>query len=386
MERAVIHLNVADFAVAVERTIDPGLCGRPVIIAPAGAARAAVYDMSQEAYLAGVRKRMALSTALRRCRGARVLSPRPERYAQAMSALLLQARPFSPFIEPGEDDGHLFMDITGTRRLLGTPIDVAWRLYRRVKAELGFSPIWSVAPNKLIAKVATRLVKPTGEYIVAEGEEAAFLAPLPLYLLPGLEPPELTQLQALNLTCSGQVAALTTEQLSVPFGNRAGFIHDTVHGIDLSPVRPMGEAPPRVVHAHTFDTDTNDTEMLLGALYVLTEKAGRALRDRRLAARRVGVFLDYADGVQRVRSAAVRPASANDITLFASARAAFDIARHRRVRIRRLQLACDRLTFPPAQLSLFAEDRDTRQKRTALVAALDTVRNRFGTAAIRFAR
>lgn len=386
MERTVIHLNVANFAVAVERVIDPRLCERPVIIAPAGAARAAVYDMSQEAYLAGVQKKMPLQTALRRCRAARVLSPHPERYTQAMRDLLKEALPFSPLIEPGENDGHLFMDVTGTRRLFGPPIDLAWRLHRRVKAALGLTPIWSVAPNKLVAKVATRLVKPTGEYIVGAGEEASFLAPLPLYLLPGMEKADLMQLSALNLTRSHQVAALTTEQLQVPFGARAGFIHDTVRGIDASPVRASGKNPPRVMCAHTFDTDTHHSDILLDTLYALVEQAGSALRNRRLAARRVGVFLDYTDGVQCIRSAAIRPASANDITLFESARTAFTIARHRRVRIRHLQLVCDRLTFPPAQLFLFAEDRAVEQKRTALVTALDSVRNRFGADAIQFAR
>ena len=77
MERSIIHINVADFAVAVERVLDRRLKDRPVIIAPQGAARAAVYDMSEEAFQAGVRKHMPLSRALRRCRKAQVLPPRP---------------------------------------------------------------------------------------------------------------------------------------------------------------------------------------------------------------------------------------------------------------------------------------------------------------------
>lgn len=178
MERAIIHLNVADFAVAVERGIDRRLDGRPVIIAPAGAARAVVYDMSEEAFRAGVRKGLTLSRAVRLCRDACVLSPRPERYEQAMRALLEHALPCSPRVEAGEHDGHLFIDATGTGRLFGPAVDLAWRLQRRIRAELGLSPIWSVAPNKLVAKVATRLVKPEGEYIVAAGEEEPFLAPL----------------------------------------------------------------------------------------------------------------------------------------------------------------------------------------------------------------
>ncbi len=110
--------------------------------------------------------------ALRRCRDTRVLPPRPDRYGQAMARMLKSALPYSPFIESGEGDGHLFVDATGSSRLLGPPVDVAWRLGRRIRQDLGLAPIWSVATSKLIAKTATRLVKPLGEYIVEPGDEA----------------------------------------------------------------------------------------------------------------------------------------------------------------------------------------------------------------------
>ena len=117
MERAIIHLNVADFAVAVERNLDPRLRQRPLIIAPEGAARATVYDMSEEAYQAGVRKGMPLRRARRRCPDARLVPPHPPLYGQVMRALTRQAKPYSPLIEPGEadDEGRLLLE----RRAVG---------------------------------------------------------------------------------------------------------------------------------------------------------------------------------------------------------------------------------------------------------------------------
>jgi DNA polymerase-4 len=289
-------------------------------------------------------------------------------------------------VERGEDDGHLFVDVTGTGRLLGPPMDVAWRLQRRIRTDLGLAPIWSVAPSRLVAKVATRLVKPLGEYAVGAGEEEAFLAPLPLGLLPGLEAADLIRLRSLNLTRVGQAASLEPDQLRVLFGNRASFFYETLRGIDSTPVMPVGGAPPRAVAEHTFEGDTNDREALERALYRLVEQAGRKLRDRRLAARRIGVRMDYSDGVRRIRSGGVRPASANDIALFEHARAVFRSAWQRRVRVRYLRLICDRLTFPPAQPSLFMEERRVEEKRTALVSALDAVRDRFGESAVGWGR
>ena len=98
--------------------LDRRLDGRPVIVAPQGAARATVVDMSEEAFQAGVRKHMPLNRALRRCRDARVLLPRPDRYGQAMARMLDAALPCSPLIEPGDGDGHLFVDVTGSSRTL----------------------------------------------------------------------------------------------------------------------------------------------------------------------------------------------------------------------------------------------------------------------------
>ena len=125
---------------------------------------------------------------------------------------------------------------------------------------------------------------------------------------------------------------------------------------------------------------------LESALYCLVEQAGRRLRDRRLAARRVAIRLGFSDGLTRTRQRALRPATANDLTLFARARAALYLAWQRRVRIRHLALICDRLIYPPAQQPLFPADRDALRRRTRLVAAMDTVRDRFGTAAIKVGR
>ena len=385
MDRSIIHINVADFAVAVERVLDRRLDGRPVIVAPQGAARAAVYDMSEEAFQAGVRKRMPLSRALRRCRDARVLPPRPDRYGQAMARMLESALPCSPLIEPGEGDGHLFVDVTGSNRLLGPPVDVAWRLSRRIRRDLNLAPIWSLATSKLIAKTASRLVKPLGEYIVEPGDEAAFLAPLPLFLLPGIEADDLVRLNDFNITRVSQAATLSADQLQTLFAHRAPYIHDRLHGVDPSPVRPVDQPSPRVIESHEFGDDTNDRSQLERILLGLVERAGRKLRRRSLAVRRIGLVLEHTDGVRRIRQVAAKPATANDFSLFAHARRVLDLAWTRRVRLRCMTLIGDRLTYPPAQRLLFEPERRRAEKQDRLVAALDRIRGRFGNDAVRIA-
>ncbi|MBN2171656.1 MAG: hypothetical protein JW819_10100 [Candidatus Krumholzibacteriota bacterium] len=385
-ERAIIHLNVADFAVAVERVVDPRLRGRPVVIAPEGAARAVVYDMSEEAYREGVRKGLPLGRALRRCRGAVVLPPHPDRYERAMRALLARALPYSPLVEVAGGDGHLFLDVTGTGRLHGPPADVAWRLRRESRAALGLDPIWSVAPSKLMAKVATRLVKPDGEYVIAAGEEASVLAPLPLPLLPGVEAEDWRRLRELRLARVGDLGRWSPLQLETILGARARHLLAAARGVDPSPVLPAGARPPVVAVDHELGDDSNERAHVEAVLWELAERAGAALRAQRLAAGRLALVLDHSDGVRAARCLAARPATAGTFRLFRLAARALDLAWTRRVRVRHLRLVADRLAFPPAQLELFAAGPAEPPAEAALVAALDRIRGRYGADAVRLGR
>jgi DNA polymerase-4 len=382
-------LNVADFAVAVERVVDARLRERPVLVAAQGGSRAAVFDMSDEAYLAGVRKGMLLRQARKFCRDARIVDPHPTHYERAMQAFSKIALPYSPLLEIGEANGHLFVDLTGTSRLHGPPPDVAWRIRKAVLSDLGLEPIWSVAPNKLVAKVATRVVKPVGEYIVEPGEEEAFLYPLPLHLLPVLERDDLLRLREFNLTRIVQAAAWSLEQLLTAFGAKGRDLYRAVRGVDDSPVLPVGRKPPSVRLEHEFDEDTNDRAVVEAVLYKLVERAGFDLRERSRAARRAVVGLEYSDGGRLLRQRADRAGTNGDAGLFGLAKGALDLAWVRRVRLRRIGLVFDRLIYPPAQLELFPEVEETKPAGgppPELLPALDQIRRKFGANAVGWGR
>lgn len=170
--RSIIHLNIADFAARLETMASPALKDRPVVIASLGAPRAVVYDMNEPAFREGIRKSMPLSKVLSRHRRIRVLPPRFNRYAQAMKEITKQGLAFTPVVESGMGDGHLFLDISGTTRLYGPGPDVAFRLKKAIKREMGLDPVWSLATNKLVAKAATMLVKPLGAALKMPGESA----------------------------------------------------------------------------------------------------------------------------------------------------------------------------------------------------------------------
>jgi len=384
--RAIVHLNVADFAAAVERVADSRLRDRPVIVAAPQAVRALVYDLSEEAFQAGVRKSMALSRAQRLCPEASVVAPRRHLYERAMAALARHALPYSPLIETGEGDGHLFLDLTGTGRLFGPPQDVAWRMRKAIRTDLRLEPIWSLAANKLMAKVASRLVKPVGEYVVAPGEEEGLLRPLPVGFLPGLEREEILALGELNIVRVGQLTGWSFGQVEAVFGRRGFHLYRTVRGVDDSPVALAGQKGQAIRLEHEFNDDTNETGLVEAVLYGLVERVGFELRERGLAARRVGVALDYSDGARLIRQRTDKAGTASDFKLFALAQAALEAAWVRRTRLRHLRLACDRLTYPPSQLELFPEEEYRTRRDSDLLAAIDRIRRRFGPEAIRTGR
>jgi len=376
-ERTIIHLNIVDFSVAVERLQDSSLRDRPLIIAPQ-AARATVYDMSEEAYQDGVRKGMGLALARRRCRKAHVLPPRPEQYEKAIQCCIRRVLPFSPRVERAHGQGHLYLDVTGSHRLFGPPPDIGWRIRKILRKDLGLDPIWSIGPNKLIAKVASRLVKPCGEYIVAMGEERAFLAPLPLALLPTLRPRQYRCLHEVGLARIGQAAVLSLQELSVLCGRRADTLYNSLHGIDPTPVQAPANNGRRFFFQHYPAQDSNREEIIRPAVLSLADQAGYELRRQKLACRKITIQLLYSDGISCERQTVGKIPVFLDQDLEQAALTALFRCWRRRVRVRSISLCC-RDIFPQVhQLSLFHNINKNNQKNNELNKTIDKIHELFG--------
>ena len=377
MERTIIHLNIADFSVAVERLLDSSLKTKPLIIAEPSA-RAMVYDMSDEAYAEGVRKGMLLGNARRRCRSALVLPPRPEQYCRALNRCLEQALHYTPLVERSTGNGHLYLDVTGTHRLFGPPPDIGWRLRNTLRRDLGLDPIWSVAPNKLVAKVASRLVKPRGEYIVGGGEETPFLAPLPLQLLPGVTASDLLRLQHVNIQRVHQALPLSMQELSVLCEGRARFLYQAIRGIDPAPVLPGNGPVNQCTRQHVFTPDTNQEVVVRAALTSLVQQAGAILRERGLGCCRLTVSLMYTDGINASRHITAKTAVNDEPGLLQLAIQTLYRCWHRRTRLRQITLTCSQLRHPVRQLSLFTAPDPGEQTNNQISAACDAIRARCG--------
>ena len=160
VERTILHINVVNFYVAVARALEPKIIGYPVGVRAAGSRRVLI-DVSSEARDAGVYRGMLLEAAMRRCPDLRVVDPLPAVYNRVEKVLLDQASHLSPLAEVA-GPGHLFIDLTGTQRLLGPSVDVADTMRKEIKQSCRFDCAVGVASNRLVSKVATRVIKPIG--------------------------------------------------------------------------------------------------------------------------------------------------------------------------------------------------------------------------------
>ena len=370
--RSVLFVDPPAFCTTVEGLAAPALRTRPVAVAPPGADRATILALSAEARLAGIERGMPVRQALKRCPDLVLLPPNPRLYARASRALHEVLRRYAPVIEP-HGYGHAFLDLTGTGRLFGPAVDVAARVQREVRERLRLPLSVGVAANKLVSQAATTVVKPEPLLEVLGGDEASFLAPHPLDVLPDLHPRMRRRLDDYQLDLIGEVAAITESALCAVFGGAGRTLRAQARGIDPRPVLPPEvRAEYRVMH--TLATDTNDLGVLHGLLRRLTERLGQRLRQRGLAARRLTVGIDYVDYESDCRALPIREA-ALDVELWDASRRALAQAMARRLAVRQVTVTVDRLIEANLQLDLW---EPPTPRAAVLQRALDNIDGRTG--------
>jgi DNA polymerase-4 len=392
--RSVLFVDPPAFCTTVEGLVAPALRTRPVAVAPPGADRATILALSAEARLAGIERGMLVRQARKRCPDLVLLPPNPRLYARASRALHEVLRIYAPVIEP-RGYGHAFLDLTGTGRLFGPAVDVAARVRREVRERLRLPLSVGVAANKLVSQAATTVVKPEPLLEVPGGDEASFLAPHPLDVLPDLHPRMRRRLDDYHLDLIGEVAAITESALCAVFGGAGRTLRAQARGIDPRPVlSPERQSEFHVAHA--LATDTNDAGVLHPLLRVLSERLGRRLRRRGLVAQRLHVALTYADHTDAARTVALK-AAALDLELWEAARRAFALANARRLAVRSVSLTLDRIIEAETQLDLWSMEeeeesdsapapapasRDSAAASRALQHALDRITTRYGARAL----
>ena len=214
MTRAIAHVDMDAFYASIEQRDQPELAGRPVIVGADPGGRGVVSAASYEARVFGVRSAMPIGRAARLCPRAAFLPVDMAKYRAVSVQIMGILADFSPLVEPVSVD-EAFVDLTGTEPLFGRPEAAVRRIKARIRAETRLTASAGLAPNKFLAKVASDLEKPDGLVVVPAGEEASFLAPLPVERIWGVGKVMAEELREMGVTTVGQLQRVPRAQFVV---------------------------------------------------------------------------------------------------------------------------------------------------------------------------
>ena len=367
----VLHADADAFFASVEQRDDPRLRGRPVIVG-GGVVLAASY----EAKARGVRTAMGGRAALRLCPDAIVVPPRFSAYTEASRAMFAVFEDASPVVE-GLSIDEAFLDVRGMERIAGTLTEIAVRLRAAVRERVGIAVTVGVARTKFLAKVASGVAKPDGLLVVSPERELEFLQPLPVERVWGVGPATAKRLEAWNIRTVGELAALSEATLVAIVGRAAGrHLHALAHNRDFRRVE-AGRRRGSVGSQRALGRGRQSPEAVDATLVGIVDRVARRLRAAGRVGRTVVLRLRFGDFERATRSHTLPFPTASTAAILVTARALLAAATP--------QIERRGVTLIGCSVAMLEDDR-TRQlllgPDEALDAAVDAVRDRFGSTAI----
>jgi DNA polymerase IV len=373
-QATILHADLDAFFASVEQRDDPRLRDRPVIVG-GGVVLAASY----EAKAFGVRTAMSGRRARRLCPDAIVVPPRMSAYSEASKAVFRVFEDATPLVEALSID-EAFLDMRGMERLAGSAAEIAARLRRDVRERVGLPITVGVARTKFLAKVASAVAKPDGLLVVPPDRELEFLHPLPVERLWGVGPVTSDRLHRLGIATVGQVAAFPEGALTTILGRAAGrHIHALAHNRDPRPVERRRRR--RSIGSQRAGRAQSAEEVDAVVIGLVDRVTGR-MRTAGRVGRTVVLRLRFDDFSRATRSLTLaRPTAESQSILDAVRRLV--VTASPEIRRRGLTLLGIAVTNLDDERTLQLELPFWEPGWSALDAALDEVRRRYGADAVR---
>jgi DNA polymerase IV len=377
--RSILHVDMDAFYASVEQRDHPELRGQPVIVG-GGGNRGVVAAASYEVRPFGVHSAMPTREALRRCPHAIVVAPRIGHYAAVSQQIFAVFHEFTPLVQ-GLSLDEAFLDVTASRGALGDAEHIAREIKRRIRERTRLTASVGVAPNKLVAKIASDLRKPDGLVVVHPDEIRALLDPLPVRKLFGLGPKTAPKVEELGIHTLGDLHRASPARLRPIFGRYTERVQQRAAGIDDRPVVPDVDEK-QISAEETFDTDIADRARLRAELQRLADKACSRLRARQLMGGCVTVKIRRGDFTTYTRQRALEPRTQETRVVARIATELLDAwyATQPTAALRLLGVGVSDLA-EAMQADLFAAPESTRNRQ--LDATVDEIRQKFGAVALK---
>ncbi|MBC7810726.1 MAG: DNA polymerase IV [Burkholderiales bacterium] len=382
MPRIILHLDLDAFFCAVEEQRDPSLRGLPFAVGGKPDQRGVVASCSYAARSFGVHSAMPMAMAVRYCPKLIIVSHHFDLYREASRKVMAILNDLTPLVEQISID-EAFLDVTG---LPDGGETLARRLQTTIRDSLGLPCSLGVASNKLVAKIANNVGKsqaridkgmtsPNAIQVVRVGEEAAFVAPLPIRDLWGVGPKTAERLNALGLRTIGDIASWPPSDLARRFGKMGEEIGLRARGIDERPIETERETKS-ISRETTFNNDINDAETLKRTLRQLADDVGLQLRREGLSGKTVKLKLRWSDFTTPSRQVSFANPIDQDDEIYEAVIGLFDILWRERRAVRLIGVGMSGLEEGGRQLSLWDDPKSARLRH--LQNTLDSLKDRYG--------
>jgi DNA polymerase-4 len=358
-----LHIDMDAFYASVEQALDPSLKNKPVLVG-GGNGKGVVTSASYEARKYGVHSAMPGFQANKLCPHGIFLPNRHRVYSEYSHKVFAILRQYSPEVQAISIDEGV-VDLTGTEKLLGPPLQTADRIIRRIEQELGLPSSGGVSTRRVISKIAATLAKPQGLIFVAGGDEKDFLAPLPIELVPGVGPKTQKELLKRGIRTIGELLDSELASRHLDLGESGHRQRHHEHSIG---------------NETTLDKPLKDIEHLERILWQLVEEVGGRLRKENTYARCLVLKIRYSDFHTITRSRTLNSPTCFDREIFEIVRQLLEknLAHDRAVRL--LGVSAGALQSSGWQESLL--DRDKRSSLDKLYQGIDQLRDKYGDDAI----
>ncbi|HEV3028418.1 MAG TPA: DNA polymerase IV [Planctomycetota bacterium] len=363
-----MHIDVDAFFASVEQLRDPRLRNRPVAVG-----NGVVASPSYEARARGVTTAMPLHQALRVCPELIVLDGRHEVYRCFTEAIWEICRRYAPEMETFLDEA--FADFSGTEHVYPDLLELGARIRKEVRDEDGLPITVGIAKNRMISKLAAKTVKPDGLREIPEGEEEAFLLPLPIGKIAGMGPRTTELFHDMNIRTIEEFRSIPLATLIAMLGKVGASLYERARGQDSRPIHER-EVPRQISRETSLEKPTAERGELEGVLFYLIDRAIRAIRKLGLKTRTMRIRLRYSDGEDHETSVSFPP-TAFDEDLQPLARKLLWKLYTRRVTVRFVGSGFSNFQVGDGQLELFTDESLSR-----FHSAVDAVRDKFGHGAI----
>jgi DNA polymerase-4 len=372
-DRIILHIDMDAFFISVEVRDDPSLAGKPAAVC-GSLSRSVVTSASYEARPFGIRAGMPTQEAKRRCPQLILVEGNHAKYTEASARIFSLLKEYTPYVEIASID-EAYLDITESQILFKSPSNIAQSIKNRTLVREGLTCSIGIAPNKLLAKLGSRLKKPDGLVVIPKEEVEALLKDLPVGKLHGVGPRLEESLNSIGIFTCAQMGKIPVPFLKRRFGAIGETLHEMGLGLDDSPVVPFDEEEDAksLSHSVTLEEDTSDPTLIRKVLLQLSEKVSRRMRKERFYGKRITLTVRYSDFFTFTKQKTLSQWINSGNEIFRHSLQIFESVQHPKP-VRLLGVGVSLFKKEWGQLNLF----EKRERKDNLLKAMDRVNERFG--------